>query len=136
MLPLGQIRLRLFAPGSTGSAKESCMMALISLGDFDMLVTGDGNKSSERELLNRYHLHDLELLIVGHHGSRYASSGELLEGIGAETAIVSVGYNPYGHPTYETLERLHAYGYTIYRTDLNGTVEIRVGDTDGEEERG
>ena len=29
-------------------------------------------------------------------------------------------------PTYETLERLDAYGYTIYRTDLNGTVEIRV----------
>ena len=29
--------------------------------------------------------------------------------------------------TYETLERLAAYGYHIYRTDLNGSVEIFLG---------
>ena len=65
-------------------------------------------------------------MIAGHHGSRYASGGEFLESIGADTAVISVGYNTYGHPTNETLERLEAYGYNIYRTDLNGSVEIRV----------
>ena len=64
---------------------------------------------------------------MGHHGSRYSSSGELLGSIGADTALISVGYNTFGHPTYETLERLAAYGYSIYRTDLNGTVEFMLG---------
>ena len=71
-----------------------------------MLVTGDSSKATEKELLRLHTLQDLELLIVGHHGSRYASSGELLGSIGAKIAIISVGYNTYGHPTYETLERL------------------------------
>ncbi|MBR3473900.1 MAG: DNA internalization-related competence protein ComEC/Rec2 [Oscillospiraceae bacterium] len=123
---LPHIQARLFAPLEKGQINERCMTGVFSLGDYDMLVTGDSSKSTEKELLQRHSLKDLELLIVGHHGSRYASSGELLGSIGAKTAVISVGYNNFGHPTYETLERLDAYGYTIYRTDLNGTVEIRV----------
>ena len=123
---LGGIDMALFAPAEAGDANERCMTAKISLGSYDMLVTADVDKAAERALLASHELHDLELLIVGHHGSRYASSGELLGSIGADTAVISVGYNGYGHPTYETLERLAAYGYTIYRTDLNGTVEVRL----------
>ena len=123
----GPIRARLFAPMSKGEANERCMTGVFSLGDFDMLVTGDSSKTTERALLAHHPLTDLELLIVGHHGSRYASAGELLGSIGADTAVISVGYNTFGHPTNETLERLAAYGYTIYRTDLNGTVEFFIG---------
>ncbi len=130
-IDLGQIRAKLFAPGESGVANERCLMAVVSLSDYDMLVTGDSSKTAEKALLETHPLHDLELLIVGHHGSRYASSGELLESIGADTAVISVGYNTFGHPTYETLERLAAYGYNIYRTDLNGNVEIRLRDDDG-----
>ena len=101
-----------------------------------MLVTGDAPKPAEKDLIQNHLICDVELLIAGHHGSRYACSGELLGSIGADTAIISVGYNTYGHPTYETLERLDAYGYTIYRTDLNGSVEIHVGDSYGEENGG
>ncbi len=130
---IGPIRVQLFAPTDRGSANERCMCMIVSLGSYDMLVTGDSSKSVERDLLQQHMLQDLELLIVGHHGSRYASSGDLLGSIGADTAIISVGYNSFGHPTYETLERLDAYGYRIYRTDLNGTIEIHVRDSYGEE---
>ena len=41
--------------------------------------------------------------------------------------MISTGYNTFGHPTQEVLDRLEAYGYEIFRTDLNGTVEIRLG---------
>lgn len=126
-LEVGGIHMRLFAPTGTGDANERCLTGVFSLGDYDMLVTGDSSKATEKELLRLHTLQDLELLIVGHHGSRYASSGELLGSIGAQTAVISTGYNTFGHPTTETLQRLDAYGYTIYRTDLNGTVEIRVG---------
>ena len=124
---IGSIHMRLFAPIGSGEVNERCLTGVFSLGDYDMLVTGDSSKVTEQELLRLHPLHDLELLIVGHHGSRYASSGELLGSIGAKTAVISTGYNTFGHPTTETLQRLDAYGYTIYRTDLNGTVEIRIG---------
>ena len=126
-LSWGEIRARLYAPPEAGDMNERCLTGVISVGDYDMLFTGDAPKSAERVLTETQDLQQLELLIVGHHGSRYSSSGELLGDIGADTAIISVGYNTFGHPTQEVLDRLEAYGYQIFRTDLNGTVEIRLG---------
>ena len=123
----GRIEASLFAPPDLGDVNERCLTGVISVGDYDMLFTGDAPKSVERELIENHDLRDLELLIVGHHGSRYSSSGELLGSIGADTAVISTGYNTFGHPTQEVLDRLEAYGYDIFRTDLNGTVEIRLG---------
>lgn len=134
-IELGGIRLRLFAPGGAGDENERCLMALVSAGGYDMLVTGDGSKSAEQELIKNHDISGVELLIAGHHGSRYSCGGDFLRAIGGETAVVSTGYNTFGHPTYETLERLHAYGYTILRTDLNGTIEIRIGKDYGQEKQ-
>lgn len=123
---LGAITLELFAPGKTGDINERCLTARIGIEDYELLVTGDIDMAAERELLRGHDLSQTELLIVGHHGSKYASSPELLRELGADTAIISCGYNSYGHPTPETLERLDEYGYTVYRTDRDGTVEIRI----------
>ena len=61
---------------------------------------------------------------------------ELLREAGGNMAIVSVGYNTYGHPAEETLDRLRESGYTVWRTDLNGTVEIAVRANNGKENAG
>ncbi|MBO5496330.1 MAG: DNA internalization-related competence protein ComEC/Rec2 [Oscillospiraceae bacterium] len=124
---LGRLRLRMFAPLAEGSENERCIMSLVSSGDFDLLFTGDSPRKAERELLQRTVLPDLEVLIVGHHGSRTATDPALLEATKPEDAVISVGrFNSYGHPTWEVLETLQAYGCRVYRTDLNGDVEIRV----------
>ena len=124
---LGRFRLRMFAPSGEGNENERCIMSLVSSGDFDLLFTGDSPKKAERELLDRAQLPDIEVLIVGHHGSRTATDSALLEATKPEDAVISVGrYNSYGHPTWEVLETLQAYGCRVYRTDLNGDVEIRV----------
>lgn len=123
---IGAIRVSLFTPGASGDINERCVTAKITIGSYDMLITGDINMTAERELLAEHALHDIELLIVGHHGSKYASSPELLEEIGADIAIISCGFNNFGHPTPETLERLADSGYTVYRTDQDGTFELRL----------
>ena len=43
-----------------------------------------------------------------------------------ETALISVGYNSFGQPAEETLERLETYGAALRRTDLEGTVTIKL----------
>ena len=92
-----------------------------------MLMTGDSLKQAELDLVEKHSLPDTELLIVGHHGSRTSTDDLFLEAIRAEDAVISVGANnSYGHPNREVLARLQLHGCNIWRTDRNGTVEIRV----------
>ena len=104
---------------------------LCSSGSFDMLITGDMDAVTEKRLVKYGNLPDIELLVAGHHGSKYASSEELLLATAPEYAVISVGYNRYGHPAPETLERLAAAGCEIYRTDWMGTVAVTVRGGDG-----
>ena len=126
-MQLGALDIKLWQPQNVGDINERGLIVHVSSGDYDLLVTGDASSSVERRLVSEGEIKDVELLIAGHHGSRYSSCGDFLEYISGETAIISTGYNTYGHPTHETLARLEAYGYNIFRTDLNGNIEIRLG---------
>lgn len=48
------------------------------------------------------------------------------DAIAPDAAIISVGYNNYGHPTAETLARLQAHDIPIYRTDRMGDVTVHL----------
>lgn len=126
-MSIGGVELELFAPQQAGDANERGLMCIATLGgDYDVLVTGDAPFAAERKLLKTHDIEDTEVYVVGHHGSKYSSCDELVESIGADTAVISVGYNTYGHPTQEVLDRLAANDYNVYRTDLDGCVELRV----------
>lgn len=129
----GGLSLKLFEPIEAGDENERGVIVLASVGEFDTLIMGDVNTSVERRLVERSILPDTELLVVGHHGSKYSTCFELLEEAKAETAVISVGWNSYGHPTEETLRRLEICGLDIYRTDEDGSVTVRTG-YDGKEE--
>lgn len=74
-------------------------------------------------------LPDVEILKVGHHSSRTASSQDLLAAISPEVAIHMAGVgNRYGHPHMETISALQAIGAEVYGTDISGTILIT---TDG-----
>ncbi|MBR0208080.1 MAG: DNA internalization-related competence protein ComEC/Rec2 [Oscillospiraceae bacterium] len=122
----GEIRLFLFAEDMKGDANERCMPLIVSVDNYDVLITGDAPASKEKELVEKTELSSIEALVVGHHGSKSASCEEYLSALAGGKAIISVGKNNYGMPAAEVLERLETFGYTVYRTDLDGSVEIRV----------
>ena len=122
----GMIRLSVFESSELGSRDESGIMAKLSINDYDMLVTGDVEKVVERELVAKHELSGTELLIVPHHGSRYSTSSELLSALRPETAVISTGYNSYGHPTQETLDMLDKYDINILRTDELGRIVLHI----------
>ena len=103
------------------------MAVRLEVGDYQALITGDSPMAEELRLIREQEFAGTELLVAGHHGSAYASAPQLLAALGGDTAVISVGFNSYGHPAEETLERLALYGYNVYRTDKDGTVEIRIG---------
>lgn len=116
--------LRIYAPFGSKSENENGLTILCTEKDFDALITGDMNANMERRLTTTVSLPDIELLIIGHHGSKDATSDELLETVKPEAAIISVGYNKYGHPAAETLSKLALDGIMVYRTDMDGDVTI------------
>ena len=69
------------------------------------------------------HVGRVDLLKVGHHGSRSASGDGWLAELSPRAAIVSVGArNRYGHPSAEALGRLARHGVDIWRTDRDGGI--------------
>lgn len=125
-LVLGNAALQIFPPLGAGSTNEEGLSVLCSCEEFDMLITGDMDSDTEQMLLDHAALPDAEILVVGHHGSKYSSSTAFLDAITPEDAIIPVGTNSYGHPTAEAMGRLAEAGIEVYRTDNNGTVSITV----------
>lgn len=125
-MDLGQGTLTLYPPVAKGETNEEGLTVLCSCGDFDLLITGDMDSSTEAALLNAYPLPDIEALLAGHHGSKYATSQALLEAVRPEVGIISVGPNAFGHPTAEAMGRMAGAGMDLYRTDRQGNILIRV----------
>lgn len=126
LLQSGGMKITLFAPEGAQNSNESSVAVLFQTEKCDTLITGDMSQFRERLLLYRTDLPELELLIVGHHGSKNSTSVELLEAASPEVAVISVGENNrYGHPAQETMERLEAAGCRVYRTDLSGDIIFR-----------
>ena len=123
---MGDVCFQIFPPMGDGNNNEEGLSLLCSSGDFDMLITGDMDSETEEKLLRYTALSDVEVLVVGHHGSKYSTGTALLQALQPEAAVISVGANSYGHPAPATLARLEEAGAQVWRTDLRGTVSIRV----------
>lgn len=136
-LSLGAASLTVFPPVGGSGDNERGLAVLASVGETDLLVTGDMNTAAEKRLLAAWDLPDIEYLVAGHHGSKYSTSEALLEELTPETVCISVGSNSYGHPAEETLERLAWQGCIVYRTDLHRNIHLSLqrGDQHGTEER-
>lgn len=124
-IDFGAGTLQVFAPVSREGGNESSLSILGSFGDYDLLVTGDMTMSAEERLLERHGLPDIELLVAGHHGSRYSTGADLLSALTPELVVISVGENSYGHPDPSVLERIATAGAEVLRTDQNGTITVR-----------
>lgn len=101
-------------------ANETSIVLKLSFGSFDALLTGDISTKVEGQL----DLEDVEVLKVAHHGSKYSTSEEFLEQAQPELAVISVGKNPFGHPTKEVIEKLRNLAIKLLRTDQEGEIEV------------
>lgn len=105
---------------------DSSIVGKISLGESNILLTGDAGQEVENLLLRAGMPLKSEILKVGHHGSRHSSAPEFLKAAGFTHAVISVGKNSYGHPREEVLTELRKLGNSILRTDEAGDIAFEV----------
>ncbi len=122
---------------STGLSSAERKNALSPIGILEyngrkIMFTGDSNEYNEPLVMERTGAMDLDVLKVGHHGSKSSTSEEFLANYNFEYAIISCDMydNSYNHPRQATLDRLAAEDIEVYRTDNNGNIVLTV-DADG-----
>ena len=95
------------------------------LNGYKFMFMGDASGITEKEILNKYNLPDIDVLKAGHHGSKTSSSKEFIDTINPKYSIISVGKNNrYGHPNKEALDNLE--DSKIYRTDQDGSIMFKI----------
>lgn len=105
---------------------EDSIVLLIEFRGFQALFTGDAGLHAEPLMVTK--LSGVDVLKVGHHGSRTATGDDLLQRIRPRAAVISVGRNNYGHPSPEAMARLQRHAVPVWRTDQDGDITIA---TDG-----
>lgn len=95
--------------------------------DFDGLFMGDAGTVAEEDIME-LGIGEVTLLKVAHHGSGIDTNSEaFLSAINPDIAVISCGrYNSYGHPHGEVLDRLTDCESSVYRTDTDGQIDIRI----------
>jgi competence protein ComEC len=110
-------------------ANEASLVIEVRYKGRRLLLAGDAGASAERTLALRHLPGRIDILKVGHHGSRTATTAEFLERMRPAWAVISVGErNAWGHPDPEVLGRLADAGVRVRRTDRHGMVTFT---TDG-----
>jgi competence protein ComEC len=104
---------------------NSSVVLRVLLGNRSVLLTGDIERESERDLARR--IEHADVLKVAHHGSRSSSTPAFLHAVSPRIAMISCGRrNLFGHPHAETIESLQQERICIYRTDRNGSIDVNV----------
>lgn len=94
-------------------------------GNINILLTGDASIESELNLISKYDLPEIDILKVGHHGSKTSSSIKFVNTIKPKYSLISCGKdNKFNHPNSSVLETLK--DSKIYRTDKNGSITFEI----------
>jgi beta-lactamase superfamily II metal-dependent hydrolase len=111
------------------NTNDNSIVLSLSYGSIDFLFTGDAEIEAEESMISAGILSDIDILKVGHHCSRTASSAAFLNITKPEMAVYMAAVdNTYGHPHMESIAALQNIGATIYGTDALGIIVIS---TDG-----
>jgi competence protein ComEC len=127
---VGPVRWQVLGPardysdaGESAANNASTVLLLESRG-VRILTGGDIEPSAQAGLRRSVPGLRADVLKVPHHGSSHQDE-ELLTGVGARVALVSVGAeNTYGHPAPRVLDLLERSGAVVGRTDLGGDLAV------------
>ncbi len=106
---------------------ENSVVSMLDVQGVKFLFTGDLESDLEIEYISSFS--EVDVLKVGHHGSKTSTSSDFLQKINPSYAVISCGKNNrYGHPHKDVLDRLLDNNIKVYRTDIQGTIIATIDD--------
>lgn len=112
---------------------ESSLILKLNYNGISVLMTGDIDTTGEIFLMNQYsgtEVMKADILKVSHHGSKYGTSDNFLEGVAPQLAVIQVGKNNFGHPNPDIVGKIQNAGVEIFRNDENGAIGISIENAD------
>jgi competence protein ComEC len=110
-----------------GEENDSSAVYLAQYKDIKMMFMGDATMKSETSIMNNYNLSHVNILKVGHHGSKTSSSMNFIKTIRPDIALISAGLNnKFKHPNQVTLNTLNKYKVKYYITFKTGNIKINL----------
>ena len=111
--------------GFYDNENDASLVNYITFLKYKFLFMGDAPKNVEEKIIEKYNLFNIDVLKVGHHGSKTSSSKYFVDKIIPKYSVISVGRNNrYGHPHEEALSNL--INTKILRTDNAGTITFKI----------
>ncbi|UCH65095.1 MAG: DNA internalization-related competence protein ComEC/Rec2 [Ignavibacterium sp.] len=106
------------------SSNDSGGILKLVYGNRSFLFTGDAESRVENILVDDYRIFlDVDVLKLGHHGSKTSTSPKFLYFTSPDIALVSAGIkNKFGHPHSSVIKRLSEKDVNILRTDESGAI--------------
>ena len=103
---------------------DNSIVIYTKINNYKILLMADAGIKVEEDLIEKYNLKDIDILKIGHHGSKTSSKKEFIDEINPKYSVISVGKdNRYNHPNDEVLENIkNSY---IYRTDIDGSIMFK-----------
>ncbi|WP_374721710.1 DNA internalization-related competence protein ComEC/Rec2 [Peribacillus tepidiphilus] len=125
-LHIGNIRLYVLGPNENHEDKnEESIVLFAKISNLNWLFTGDLGKKGEEELVKSFPKLKVDVLKIGHHGSKNSTSSIFIRAIKPKVAVISTGKNNrFGHPHSEVLKILEGEGINYFRTDKSGAVSF------------
>ena len=124
-LNLNNYKLQFLNVDIYGNENDNSNVIYTELDGYRFMFMGDAGVEKEKDILNKYNISGIDVLKIGHHGSKTSSSKYFINEIKPKYSIISVGENNrYGHPNNEVLKNLA--NSKIYRTDLDGSIVFRI----------
>ena len=124
-LNIDKYKLQFLNTKEYDNENDNSNVIYIELDGYKFMFMGDSGIEKEKDILDKYNISDIDVLKVGHHGSKTSSDKKFIDEIKPKYSIISVGKNNrYGHPNKEVLDTLN--DSKIYRTDQDGSIMFKI----------
>ncbi|HHX71054.1 MAG TPA: MBL fold metallo-hydrolase, partial [Gallicola sp.] len=124
-LNIGNPKLHFLNNKDYGNENDNSSVIYTELNNHKFLFMGDAGVEVEEDLIEKYNFNNLDVLKVGHHGSKTSSGKNFINEIEPKYSIISVGKNnKFGHPNDNVLDNLE--DSKIYRTDIDGSIMFKI----------
>ena len=124
-LNIDEYKLQFLNTVEYDNENDNSSVIYLNYNNYKFLFMGDASTTREKDILEKYNLNNIDVLKIGHHGSKTSSSKTFIDKISPKYSIISVGKNNrYGHPNDSVLNNLE--DSKIFRTDQDGSVMFKI----------